>query len=118
VYILVKNMSIPKKLACKLVPKYVGPYLIIKDYGNNSYKVDISARLKQRGIHDVFHASLLQIHIPNDDRLFPGHLDNQIWEFKDVEHEWAVEHIKLHSGAKTNILFEIVWKSGHITPQK
>jgi len=72
VYISMKNISIPKKLTRKLVLKYVGPYLIVKDYGNNSYKVDISARLKQRGIHDVFHASLLQIHVPNDDRLFPG----------------------------------------------
>ena len=108
-------MSIPKKLARKLVPKYVGPYLIIKDYGNNSYKIEISARLKQRGIHDVFHASLLRIHVPNDDRLFPGQLDNQIWEFEDAEHEWAVERIKSHSGAKTDALFEIVWKSGDMT---
>jgi hypothetical protein len=115
VYISTNNMSIPKKLARKLVPKYVGPYLITKDYGNNSYKVKISARLKQRGIHDVFHASLLRIHVPNDDRLFPGRLDNQIWEFEDAEHEWAVERIKSHSGAKTDALFEIVWKSGDIT---
>jgi hypothetical protein len=57
----------------------------------------------------------LRIHVPNDDRLFPGRLDNQIWEFEDAEHEWAVERIKSHSGAKTDVLFEIVWKSGDIT---
>ena len=63
----------------------------------------------------MFHMSLLWIHIPNDNRLFPGWLDNQIWEFEDVEHEWAIEHIKSHSGARANTLFEIIWKSGDIT---
>ena len=32
VYVSTKNISIPKKLAHKLVPKYVGPYPIVKDY--------------------------------------------------------------------------------------
>jgi hypothetical protein len=29
------------------------------------------------GVHPVFHASLLRIHVPNDDRLLPGRLGTQ-----------------------------------------
>ncbi len=70
----------------------MGPFKIIEDYHSNLYKVDLSSNLKQRGVHDIFHASLLRIHIPNDDRLFPGRSDSQIWDFgEDSEKEWAVE---------------------------
>lgn len=57
IYLSTKNLNFPKGLARKLLPKYVGPYRIIEDFGNNSYRVDLPARLKQRGIHNVFHAS-------------------------------------------------------------
>ena len=71
-YISTKNISLPKGQARKLAPQYIGPYKITEDYGNNSYKLDLPARLKQRGVHPVFHSSLLRIHVPNDDHLFPG----------------------------------------------
>ncbi|TFK17429.1 hypothetical protein FA15DRAFT_550878, partial [Coprinopsis marcescibilis] len=60
--------------------KFIGPYQILRDFHNNSYKVDLPARMKQQGIHDVFHAAKLRVHVPNDNRLFPGRVDNQIWE--------------------------------------
>ena len=72
VYLSTKNISLPKGTARKLVPKYVGPFRILKDFDNGSFRLALPARLKQRGIHDVFHSSLLRIHVPNDDRLFPG----------------------------------------------
>jgi hypothetical protein len=72
VYVSSKNISLPKGMVRKLTPKYIGPYQIIEDYGNNSYKLELPSRLKQRGVHPVFHSSYLRIHIPNDDRLFPG----------------------------------------------
>ena len=67
VYISTKNMSFPKGLAWKLVPKYVGPYPIIRDFRNNSFHVQILNSMRQHGIHDVFYSSLLQPHVPNDD---------------------------------------------------
>jgi hypothetical protein len=65
-YISTKNISFPKGYARKLVPKYIGPYRIVEDFGNFSYRVELPTHLKWRGVHDVFHASLLKIHKPND----------------------------------------------------
>ena len=72
VYLSTKNINFAKGLARKLIPKYIGPYKIIKDFNNQSFQIELPSHLKQRGIHDVFHSSLLQIHTPNDDHLFPG----------------------------------------------
>ncbi|KAJ3556748.1 hypothetical protein NP233_g11909 [Leucocoprinus birnbaumii] len=115
VYISTKNISFPRGLARKLVLKFIGPYPIIRDFGNNSYKIGLSKTLRQRGVHDVFHSSLLRIHVPNDDRLFPGRLDTQVWDFGEFEQEWAVERIRSHSGSKRQALFEVEWKSGDVT---
>lgn len=41
VYISTKNITFPKGLARKLVPKYIGPYKIVKDFGNFSYRVEL-----------------------------------------------------------------------------
>jgi hypothetical protein len=115
VYISTKNISFPKGLAWKLVPKYIGPYKIIKDFNNQSFQIDLPSYLKQRGVHNVFHASLLRIHIPIDDRLFPGRLDSQLSLGDSSEGEWAVDKILSHSGSKENSIFEILWLAGDIT---
>ena len=114
VYLSSKNISFPKGLARKLIPKYLGPYKIIEDFGNSSFKLELPHHLKKRGVHNVFHASLLRIHVPNDDRLFPGRMDTQVVG-NALDDEWAVDQIKSHSGAKTDATFEILWKSGDIT---
>ena len=82
-YVSTKNISLPKGYARNLTPRYIGPYRIVQDYGNNSFKLDLPANLRRRGIHDVFHSSLLQVHQPNDDHLFPGRLDSQVADLKD-----------------------------------
>ena len=67
VYLSTKNITFPKGLARKLIPKFIGPYKVLKDFKNQSFLIDLPAHLKQRGVHNVFHAALLRIHIPNDD---------------------------------------------------
>jgi hypothetical protein len=81
VYLSSKNISFAKGIARKLIPKFIGPYKILQDFGNSSFKLDLPPHLKQRGVHDVFHSSLLREHIPNDDRLFPGRMDNSLPNF-------------------------------------
>jgi hypothetical protein len=63
----------------------------------------------------VFHSSLLRVHTPNDDQLFPNRSDTALWETEDVSQEWTVSQIKSHSGDGQNALFEIEWKSGDVT---
>jgi hypothetical protein len=115
VYLSTQNISFPKGLARKLIPKYIGPYRILDEFGNSSFRLELSDRLKQRGVRDVFHSSLLREHIPNDDRLFPGRLDDQVGDAPDAEGEWAVDSILSHAGSKTDAIFEIKWKSGDVT---
>ena len=115
VYLSTKNITFAKGLARKLIPKYIGPYQILQDFNNQSFRLDLPMHLKKRGVHDVFHSSLLRIHAPNDDRLFPGRMDTQIGDGPDTEDEWAVELIRSHAGSRENSIFEILWKSGDVT---
>ncbi|KAJ2968911.1 hypothetical protein NUW54_g13085 [Trametes sanguinea] len=112
VYLSTKNLSLPKGLARKLAPKFVGPYKIIRDYGNSSFKLDLPSSLRQRGVHDVFHASLLRIHEPNDDHLFPGRLESQVYDLGGQDDEWAIERVLSHKGIGAAAVFEVLWKSG------
>ena len=114
-YLSSKNITFAKGLARKLIPKFIGPYKILRDYQNSSFQPELPPHLKRRGVHDVFHSSLLREHIPNDDRLFPRRMDTQIGNTPETEGEWAVDRILLHSGSKTNAVFEIRWKSGDTT---
>ena len=59
VYLLTENMRILKGCTWKLSPKFIGPYKILKDYGNNSFNLDLLPELKQREIHPSLYASLL-----------------------------------------------------------
>ncbi|RPD78727.1 hypothetical protein L226DRAFT_433430, partial [Lentinus tigrinus ALCF2SS1-7] len=80
-----------------------------------SYRLDLPGNLRRRGIHPTFHASLLRVHQPNDDRLFPGRLDSQIADLEDLDGEWAIDKIVSHRGNGEDALFEAVWKSGDRT---
>ena len=115
VYISTKNITFHKGLAQKLIPKFIGPYKFLKDFKNQSFLIDLPAHLKQRGVHNVFHAALLRIHIPNDDRLFLGRMDMQLALGKDSEGKWAVEKILAHSRSGKESVFQVQWKAGDIT---
>ncbi|OAX31663.1 hypothetical protein K503DRAFT_668678, partial [Rhizopogon vinicolor AM-OR11-026] len=105
----------PKGLARKFLPKFIGPCQILEDFQNNSFQINLPNRMKQRGIHDVFHSSYLCIHVPNDDRLFPGRLDNQVVEFEDQEQEWAIDKITSHKGSRSHAVFKVKWRAGDTT---
>jgi len=93
----------------------MGPYKIIQDFKNQSFKIELPIHLKKRGVHDVFHSSLLRIHVPNDDQLFPGRMDTQIGDGPDMEDEWAVNLIQSHAKSGEDSIFKIKWKSGDVT---
>lgn len=115
VYLSTKNLSIPKGLARKLVPKYIGPYPIIRDFGNNSFELDLPTDLKKRTVHPIFHALLLHVHIPNDDRLFPGRHHSQVGFTLKPDGEWKVRSVINHKGCGKDAEFEIGWATGDRT---
>lgn len=114
VYLSTENLSLPKGRARKLAPKYVGPYKILDDLRNNAYLIDLPADLKRRGLNPTFHASKLRVHIPNDDRRFPGRRVEQLTAGENST-EWVVSRIITHHGKGRNALFQIEWKSGDRT---
>ena len=85
VYISTKNINLPKGKACKLAPKYIGLYKILKDLGNESYKINLPSDLCKCGVYDMFHTSLLRIHVPNDNCLFPGWDVSQVIDLLDKD---------------------------------
>ncbi|KNZ82020.1 hypothetical protein J132_08908 [Termitomyces sp. J132] len=67
--------------------------------------------MQQRGIHDVFHASILRIHHPNNDQRFP--LYSQIVTDTGPKHKvkWAADKIVSHAGSKSNAIFKVLWQA-------
>ncbi|KAJ3885115.1 hypothetical protein GG344DRAFT_31207, partial [Lentinula edodes] len=67
------------------------------------------------GVHPVFHSSLLRIHVPNDDRQFPGRLDTQLHESPVAQPQWRIEKILSHTGSRRHAIFQVQWNTGDIT---
>lgn len=67
-YMSTKNLSLLKGLARKLTSKFIGPYKLICNYGNNFFLLDLPSHLRSHRVHPIFHSSLLRIYLPNDDR--------------------------------------------------
>ncbi len=107
VYISIQNITLPKGLAWKLAPKFVGPYKFVRDFSNNSYQIDLPSELKQWGLHPIFHTSLLHVHVPNDDCLFPGRLHGQIGLTAEPNNEWKIKGIVSHKGKGWDTVFKV-----------
>ena len=60
-------------------------------------------------------ASLLRIHVPNDNRLFPGRQETQVADFREGDHEWQVDQILSHVRSSPTATFEVKWTSGDVT---
>ncbi|KAG2141873.1 hypothetical protein DEU56DRAFT_715864, partial [Suillus clintonianus] len=75
------------------------------------FLLDLPAELKQRGIHPAFHASLLRLHVPNDDRRFPGRQLHQLADIGTPE-EWSVARVTDHHGQGSGALFKVEYTTG------
>ena len=100
----------PKGRASKLVPKYVGPYKIMKAIPSTSnYELELPMELVKRQIHNRFHVSLLRL-------LFPSRRKAQLYDFgAPDETEWYVNKIVSHHWKGRNIEFLVKWNLGDST---
>ncbi|KAF9002290.1 hypothetical protein BDQ17DRAFT_1243440 [Cyathus striatus] len=95
------------------MPKYIGPFHILEIITPGaSYKLDLSPELKAWGIHNVFHTSVLRIHVPNNNRHFPGQQIHQVLGLGESPSEWSINCILSHSGKGLDVQFKILWSTG------
>jgi hypothetical protein len=72
IYLSMENLSLPKGQGKKLQPKYIGLYKVLEAHNRAStVKLELPAVLEVRCIMLTFHASLIKLHVLNDDERFP-----------------------------------------------
>jgi hypothetical protein len=72
IYLSTEKLNLPKGHVQKLLPLFVGPYLVVKAHPNSStYTLELPPELVKCNIHPTFHVSRIHMHIPNDDVRFP-----------------------------------------------
>ena len=60
VYLSTKNLSLPKHRAQKLMPKFIGPYKVLKAMNNSlNVTLELPQEFKDRKINPTFHTSLV-----------------------------------------------------------
>ncbi|CAL8465851.1 g5387 [Coccomyxa elongata] len=101
------NISFKGIGAPKLMPRYIGPYRVVKKIGQASYELDLAANMR---IHDVFHVSLLKPYVPGRGVHPPP---PQLTDDGQVEYE--MERILQHEdrryrGNKVRRWFYVHWK--------
>jgi hypothetical protein len=84
-----KNLRLKTNGTKKLLPKFLGPFTVLKKVGHVAYELDLDQALPR--VHSVFHISLLRTFIPGGDQIPPP-----IPTVIDGEPEYEVERILDH----------------------
>ena len=117
VYLLTKNLTLPKHRAQKLMPKFIGPYKILKAMNKSSnIMLELPQEFKDRKINPTFHTSLVPPYIKNKDILFPKRDTKVYYDFgNDEDQEWLVEEILAHKWTNNDLELQVKWLLGDIT---
>ena len=116
-YLSTQNLVMPKGRASKLVPKFVGPYKVLRAFPDTSnYELELPEELARRRLHSRFHVNLLRPHNANDDALFPNRNYPDPYDFGAPDDtKWFVEEIIAHRWKGRMIEFEVKWSLGDTT---
>ena len=64
VYLLTKNLALPKGWARKLLPRYIGPYKVVEVHtATSTVTLELPPELVSRQVHLMFHVSLIWAHV-------------------------------------------------------
>ena len=111
VYLSTKNLALPKHRAQKLMPKFIGPYKVLKAMNNSSIMIELPQKFKDRRINPTFHTSLVQPYIKNNDILFPKRDTKALYNFGyNKDQEWLIEEILAHKWTKNDLEFQVKWE--------
>ena len=97
-YLSTQNLTLPKGRVRKLVPKYIGPYKVVKAHNEAStVTLKLPPALVARRISPTFHMGLVWKFVANNDELFPKRDEKSFYDFgQDNEQEWLVKEITSH----------------------
>ena len=118
VYLSTQNLTLPKGRAKKLLPKYIGLYKIVEAHiAASTVTLELLPELTAWRVHPTFHVSLIQAHIPNDDKWFLRHDVKSYYDFGAVdEHKWFFDEILAHHWVgQAHLEFQVHWTLGDIT---
>ena len=120
VYLSTKNLALPKGQVKKLLPRYIGPYRVVRLETHTAaltVMLELPPELVSRWMHLTFHVSLIQAHVANDDERFPCHDMQLYYGFGPTdEHEWFVDEILAHQWVNEKDLeFQVCWTLGDVT---
>ena len=72
VYLSTKNLTLPKGRARKLMPRFIGPYKVLKLMNDSlNITIELPQELKDRRISPTFHTNLVRPYVENNNILFP-----------------------------------------------
>jgi len=117
VYLSTKNLNLPKGRACKLCPKFVGPWKVLRAWPDTStYELDLPTALQEHHIHPIFHISLLRPYNASNDTLFPNRIQSEPYDFgAEDDQEWFIDEIIGHQWDGRELDLEVRWSQGDTT---
>ena len=117
VYLSTKNLALPKGWARKLMPRFLGPYKVLKAMNDSSnVMLELPPELRDRRISPTFHTNLVRPYIKNNDVLFPKREAKSYYDFgNNDEQEWFVDEILAHKWTDNNLELQVKWTLGDVT---
>ena len=117
VWLSTDYLAMPKGRARKLMPKFIGPFMITKmDRRTSNYQLELPDEMKSRHIRNRFHADRLQPYLENDEALFPGREAKYYYDYGVPEdEEWYIDAIIGHAWQGRRIRFNVQWSLGDTT---
>lgn len=97
------------KQADKLLPRHLGPYKVLQNLGNGSYKLELPATSRA---HNTFHGRELKPFIPNDVTKFPQREPERPGPELNDDNEviYEVEEIRNHRLFRRQPQYLVKWK--------
>ncbi|KAF8187926.1 hypothetical protein K438DRAFT_1471935, partial [Mycena galopus ATCC 62051] len=82
----------------------------------SNYMLELPEELVRRKIYPKFHSSLLRVHEPNDNTIFPSREVQRFYNFgMPDDQEWLVEEIVRHEWVGKRVRFWVKWTAGDFT---
>ena len=117
VWLSTDYLAMPKGQVRKLMPKFIGPFVVTKtDKRTSNYQLELPEEMKSRHILNRFHADQLRPYLENDETLFPGREAKYYYDYGTPEdEEWYVDAIIGHAWQGRKIKFNVQWSLGDTT---